>query len=55
MDMKTVTLNPRQLLLVIESLERMDPDTLNDDLPGLGEEDTSGAELDELVRHIRSR
>ncbi len=54
LTMKTVQLNDRQLKLVTESLERMDPDTLNDDFESEGIAMTTGEELDELVRHIRA-
>ncbi len=46
-------LNTRERRLAIEALERLDPDTVNDDFINEGYEETSGAELDELVRKIR--
>ncbi len=47
-------MNDREKRLIIEALERLDPDTVNDDFINEGYEETSGEELDELVRKVRN-
>jgi len=45
-----MNLTERERLLIVECLQRMDPDTLNDDLDA----PTSGIELDEIAEKVRA-
>lgn len=46
----TLTLSTRDRFLITQALYRLDPDTLNDDLPPA--EHTTGAELDALANRL---